>query len=281
MENQNGIEEKNGAPAARFVRMVDGPPLPKAVVLTMPQSKEIEDESRGLAVVQVNLTITTHADYMAAGEKLKSIVRAKNQVVNLFLKAKKTAHNAHAEICAAEKKLLDPLKKAEDEYGKKVKGYLMAKAAREAQEALQRRKEAEEEAQRKAVETQKAQDDERIKVAEQLQASGFKEEAEAVLSQEVPPVPVAPIIIAPVEKGEVVSGQHLRKTYKFVVDNMTLLVQEVAAGRQPIAFLLPNQKALDQMATALKNELRIPGGHVVENSSLVNRDTSSRDDIQQ
>lgn len=253
---------------------------PRGVMLTIPQSHEIERESREVSIVKEGLTIQTHQDYLSAGEKLKSIVRARKQVVELFREAKQAADRAHASVCAAEKKLLDPLKKAEDEYNRHVKSYLLIQRQREQEEAARLRKAAEEEARRKTEELKKSQDDERIRIAQQLHESGFKQEAEQVLAQEAPVVIVAPVVTQPIQKMETVTGQHLRTTYCFIVDDLLLLIQEVAAGRQPISLLLPNQKALDQMARALKKELRIPGGHVEESATLVNKDTTKPEGLQ-
>lgn len=251
------------------------PGATKAVTVKMPETKKIEQESRDIvAFAAGGVTVVTHEEYLKIGEKVQSIIRAKNQIVALFKEPKDTAYKAHQSICAAEKKLLDPLKRVEDDCNKKTKAYLLAKAEKDRKEAEERRRLAEAEAQRKSDELKKQQDDERLKIAQQFEESGFKAEAEAVLAQELPPPPPMPIYIKPVEKVETVAGQHLRTTYKFVVDNLLLIVQEVAAGRQPASILLPNQSALDKMAQALKGELRIPGGHVEANSTVVNKDTS-------
>lgn len=47
-----------------------------------------------------------------------------------------------------------------------------------------------------------------------------------------------------------------------VVD-MKALCAAVAAGTQPETLVMPNQRVLDKMATALGAELRIPGVEVV------------------
>lgn len=249
-------------------------PTPKAVTLKIPETSKIAKESREVVAFAANgVTVVTHEEYLRVGEKVKSIIRAKKQIQELFKESKDTAHKAHAAICAAEKKLLDPLLKVEAACNAKTKAYLTAKAERERKEAEEKRKAAEEEARKKTEEAQKKQDDDRLRSAQQLHDAGFKEEAEAVLAQEVPPAPPVQPVIAPVEKQETVEGQHLRTNYKFVVDNFLLLIQEVAAGRQPTTLLLPNQKVLNQMAKALKKELRIPGGYVDEDKTVVNKDT--------
>jgi hypothetical protein len=239
--------------------------------IVTPNTEHIEVENGLILNTAQSLAIVTHGDYMDAGEKLKSIKRAQKQVVELFAEAKAAANRAHKEITKAESKLLTPLKTAEQICSQKVSIYLVDLRKREQEEIIRLRKEADEAAKIEAEKQKKIQDDERIKAAEQLQSQGFKEEADLIMNQEVPaPLPM-PIYVQPIEQKEKVKGLHLRTTYKAEVVDFMLLVKEVAAGRQPSSFLMANEKTLNDMASTLKQQLKIPGVIVVEQSKPVAR----------
>ena len=86
-------------------------------------------ESENLVVVsQTNaLEVVNHDDYMLAGEQLKTLKGAQKKVVELFKEAKENAFKAHRSITEMERKLLDPLKRAETVCATKVQKYLEGK----------------------------------------------------------------------------------------------------------------------------------------------------------
>lgn len=245
------------------------------VMLAIPQTEKIKrDTCEIIAFAADGVSVVTHEEHLRVSERLQTIIRAKKQIVALFKKAKDDAFAAHRSICGIEKKLLEPLEMVELECNRKVKAYLVARDERERREADRIRREAEAEAARKTAEAKRAQDDERLKIAQQLTDVGFTKEAEEVLSQDLPAPIIVPIIPKQQATAETVSGQHLRTTYRFVIDDLMMIAMEVIAGRQPLSAILPNQKYFDKMANAAKGELRIPGGHVEKDSTLVNRDMS-------
>lgn len=258
-----------GMPAVQFV-------VPKPVTLNIPQPQRFEKEGREVvAFAAGGVSIVTHQDYLVIGERLQAVLRAKATIVKEFKESKDAAFQAHRKVCALERKLLEPLERVEAECNRKVKTYLLDKADRERREAEERRKKAEEEARVRAADEKRRQDDERLKVAQQLEESGFKEEADSVLAQDLPPPPVVPVFVKPQEKEAAVPGQHLRTKYYFVVDDIKMIAAEVIAGRQPTVAILPNQQYFDKLANAAKGELRIPGGHVESDATVVNKKTKS------
>jgi len=78
------------------------------------------------------------------------------------------------------------------------------------------------------------------------------------------------IVPKPVEEPKL-EGAHMRDNYSAEVFDFKVLVLEIAAGRQPLSMLLPNQKVLDDLAKSLKNELLIPGVKVINKPTLVKR----------
>ena len=56
-----------------------------------------------------------------------------------------------------------------------------------------------------------------------------------------------------------VKGISTRKKWSAEVTDKMALVKAVAEGRQPLRMLEPNMKVLNQMAVALKDEMRVDG----------------------
>lgn len=236
-----------------------------------PDTKIIEAESLALVSKTESIQIVSHDDYMLAGEQLKSIKAAQKRVVDLFKEPKSAADSAHKAISSLEKKILDPLERAERVCSQKVSAFLQAEQKRQREELERRQREVEEKARAEAEAKRLKDEEERLALATQLEQQGFKAEAEQVISEPTQPVVVQTPVVLPVPEQPRVEGLHTRTTYKAEVESLILLVQEVAAGRQPITLLLPNEKVLNNMARALKGELRIPGVRVVEQTGVVAR----------
>ncbi len=231
--------------------------------------RALEAESLSLVQSTQTISIVSHDDYLSAGEHSKSLSRAMKQVEALFKEPIDAAYQTHKSICAAKNKLFDPLKAAKLLCDEKVKVYLQALRRKEAEEAEARRKKMEEEA--AALAAAKAADSKITTLAETLKQRGFEEEAAALmegLKQEPPPPPPS---VKPIEPATKVEGLHLRSVWKAEVIDPMALIQEVAAGRQPIHFITINEQALNKMASALRGEMRIPGVKAVEQTSVVNR----------
>lgn len=239
--------------------------------IVKPDTTEIERESTGLFEVGKSLIVVTHEDYMTAGEHLKANKRLQKKVEELFAAPKEAAWSSHKSIVAAEKKLLEPLKIQEKEWSVKVQSYLIEKKRLEDFEFARRRKIAEEEQERIAATERLRQEDQKLKLAISLEQQGFKEESQEVLNQEVIVVPDQIVMPKVIDENPKVEGVFTRKSYKAKVDNLKLLVDEIAAGRQPLNLIVANESVLNKMAQALKKELRIPGVSVIENFSITTR----------
>lgn len=232
---------------------------------------EMEQEANQLMVTSQAISVVHHEDYLFAAEQLKFIRIRKNQVKELFKEPKSAADKAHKAIVAAEKKILDPLLRAEALYGDKVVLWEREQQRKEREEADRIRREAEERMKREAEAFREKEESERKALAAQMREQGFEQEADEILGIEPPPPVLTPIIPQPVATIQRAQGVHLRKTYRANVVNLMSLVIEVAAGRQPLAYLMPNQSRLDDVAGALKEEFRVPGCEVVEYVKPVTR----------
>jgi hypothetical protein len=54
-------------------------------------------------------------------------------------------------------------------------------------------------------------------------------------------------------------GVSFRDNWKARVVDKEVLLRAILAGQQPMSLLIPDQKALDGIAKALKGEARVPG----------------------
>src|SRR3990167_6029103 len=126
------------------------------------------------------------------------------------------------------------------------------------QEAIRREAEAVAERERKRIE-----EDARIQAALEAESRGEAKVAEAILEAPHPPTPVfaPPAIVPEAPKAE---GLSFRSNFRAEVSDLALLVTAVAAGEAPIRAPPPKLPMLNQMARAMKQELRLPGVRVVE-----------------
>jgi hypothetical protein len=194
-----------------------------------------------------------------------------------FEKAKKTAYDAHRELCATEKTFLDLVTDAEKNARVSVSRYeseqerIRQRKIREAEEAtrlenLRLQKIADEENARLRAEAQQRADDERLALAAQIQDQGATEaEIEEVLTAPVhvpEPVYVAPMVpIAPaVPQFQRAAGlTAARKNWKAQVTNILELATYVVANPQFANLIQGNEQALNAMAKANEANLAIPG----------------------
>lgn len=242
------------------------------MTIQAPDTKVIESETILLVSKSNDLAIVTHDDYMSAGEQLKRIKTMQKNVVDLFEKPKKSAFQAHRDISEAEKKLLEPLKRAETVCAGKVQKYLVEEQKAKELAARLERERAEKIAMEEAEALRKKEEEEKLNLAVQLENHGFKEEAEQVLTAEAAPIVVTPVIatIKQPEKPRV-EGIHTRTTYRAEVSDMMLLLKAIVEGKAALTLVQANESVLNKMATALRHELRIPGVKVIEQSSVVTR----------
>ena len=127
------------------------------------------------------------------------------------------------------------------------------------QEQARIRREAEAIAEKERV---RLEEEARLQAALEAEARGDVQVAENILEAPHPPTPVftPPALVPAAPKAE---GVSFRDSYRAEVTDLALLVKAVAAGEAPIAALLPNLPMLNQMARAMKEELRIPGVRVI------------------
>lgn len=104
----------------------------------------------------------------------------------------------------------------------------------------------------------RAEEARRLEEAAALEAEGRREEAEQVLDEE-PALIEAPIAPPPTPK---VAGVSMREKWTAEVTDKAAFVRAVAANPSLLGLVDANAGALNQMASALKSDLKIPGVNV-------------------
>ncbi len=239
----------------------------------MPDTTAIEAASADLSLKIFSLVVTTQDEYLYACDEFKRIKLAQKAVVALFREPKQKAAAAHKSICAAENKLLEPLERLESTHNQKIVKFQQEQRRLQAIEADRLRKEADEIARLESERLKKIQDDERMRQAEQLQQAGFKQEAEACIAMDLPAPVVAPVIQKVAAEIPKVAGLGVRTNWRAEITQPLLLLKEILEGRQFFNIIFKaspdgttwelNDKGLNDLAKALKNELNIPGVRVV------------------
>jgi hypothetical protein len=135
-------------------------------------------------------------------------------------------------------------------------------AVREAAAAEQRRINAE------AAERERKEKEKLAKQAEKAEASGKAEKAEELRQRAEEYVAPPPAIVAPPPRAE---GSGIQTRWEAEVTDIRALCLAVAEGRTPAENILPNQKALNQQAVALKSGLSIPGVRAISREIAVSR----------
>lgn len=225
--------------------MATATPLP----LEAPQTADdalalIEPRAATWPELARSIVIDSDAAFAAAGEKLKGIKALRKEIADTFGPIVRSAHEAHKKAKDAEKKADAPLVEAESILKRSMADY-----------HDRRQREIEAETRRLEAEARRREEEQRLAEAVALEAAGEAEAAEATLDAEPPLVAVAP----PPPPPPKAAGVAMRETWSAEVVDVLALVKAVAAGEQPLSLILPNEKALDAMARALKADLAIPG----------------------
>lgn len=216
------------------------------------------------------LVVTDATTYLKAGESLKLIAAYIKRVGELMDPLVASAHQHHQLTLRQRAGLLQPAEAVKRALGRGMDAWdreqtrLVQEAERERreeQERLQReeneraaaeRRRLEEEAQRRAEED-----------AAEAERDGDPERADRILIEpvliELPPPRVVFVPPASVAAPPRIEGVGFRPNWKAEVTDLMALVKAVAAGEQPLTYLLPNDVALNGVARALKEHMRVPG----------------------
>jgi hypothetical protein len=216
-----------------------------------------KDEALSVAERARIFCVTDQITFAAAGEIAKDIKRLQKEIDKTFEPIIAAANAAHREALAQRDKYLSPLKAGEKVIKATMADYIRAEERRIEEE--RRIADAQREQERKEYEKH------RHEVSEDLFAQGRREEALAVKSAIMPEYPMPRQEAAPVA-----DGISIRKTYRAEVVDFVALIKAIAEGNESLlAYIQPNQKALDAHARAAKSDTcYIPGVRFVVSDSV-------------
>ena len=182
------------------------------------------------------LEITNSDQYEMAGLLWKEIKAFRAKIAETFDPIIQAAHKAHKEAVGKKKEVDTPADLAQRHVKKLMSDYDY--------EQEQIRLKEEEEARQKAL---KEEEDRRLEEAQAAEDAGMGDIAETILDQPVE----APTVVVPKSVPKV-AGVSFRKVWDFVVED---------PDKIPVAYKIPDQVALNNLARAQKSKTNIPGGY--------------------
>lgn len=195
---------------------------------------EVIDKKALTAVEQAKgLSIINNEIFLIADAACVGLKELEKEIIATFKEPKEKAWAAHKSIVAAEAKHLDPVLEARKIYKGKMSVW------QDEQERIRRIEE-----DRQRLEAQKVAEEEALRLAQQAQAEGKTEEAEAIIQA---PVYVAPVIV-PKETPK--ASTVIRKIWDFRVVNAQLV---------PRSYLMVDEVKLRSQAKATGNSIAVPG----------------------
>ena len=229
----------------------------KVVAITKPAPK-LTDAQQQMASDALHmrdeimaLTVDTVDKHSLAQRLLLELAERRQKVVNFFKPHKANAYKAWKDLCDEERRVLDPLEQADATLRKRTGEYtyMQLKLARERDEAARR------EAEAKAVERAKEETvTNTIAAAEELEAMGDIEGAEAVLNNPMPaevrydmPMPVQPAVAA-------VEGVGGRLAYEVTIFDLGLVPREYL-----VIDMDKTETEIARRAKQAQGRLQVPG----------------------
>lgn len=221
-----------------------------------PDAREVLREGGEVLALAKNFKITTAVEYQETGTRLQLIKGLMKKVGDVFDPHISRAFQAHRALVAEKNDALRPLQDAESLYKKVILKYQLDEEVKRREEQARLEEQARKE--REALEARAAKAEDK-----------GKEEKAAELRAQAATVPT-PVVASTTPK---VSGIAVRTTWKAVLQSKSELIQAVAAGKAPESLLDVNMVVANQMARALKTEMKYPGLNAVEDTSLSSRST--------
>jgi hypothetical protein len=219
----------------------------QAELLTDPEEQTVAADCQALIIALDTsiVSITDDSSYQAVCSRLKN-ASANIKAIEAYLKPlKERRYAAWKRLTTLEAKLTEPLQAIKTRDSRLVGAY-----------QLEQQRKAQEEQRKAQLLAEQAATEARARQAEQLATEGRVAEGVALL--DAPEVIPEPVYVAPTTpKVQGVSAPRL--TYSVEVISLTELVKAVVEGRAPLGCVIPDQSALNKMASALKNGFSLPG----------------------
>jgi len=199
------------------------------------------------------LAVTDQASHDRAAALVIEVVELRRRVQKHHAPIKEAAHKAHRAAVDAEKRLLDPLQRAEATLKKAIGAW------EDWREHLRQ------EEQRKLEEAQHQADEEaRIaRAQEALEQDAPQERIEEILET---PVVQRPAAVAPTY--EKTKGVTRRVEWRAEVTDPQALCRAIGAGEAPAHFVQANLPVLNGLARSLKENFNVPGCRAVAETTV-------------
>lgn len=214
-----------------------------ATVESKPPAEEALKQETSLLEIQAEGTLVTNdEEYQSAAEFGRAIKAKANEIAAFFKPMKDAAHKAHKEVCEREKKMLEPLAKAEKLVKQAMGAYVT--------EQERKRKEAEEAARRAAA----AEAERKLADAISLEEQGREDEAAAAIEEaEVIDTVGSSLTISAAPPK--VKGVTAKRDYEIVgVDGAKVPINFAGIELRPV-----DTAAVMRLICASKGSIQIPG----------------------
>lgn len=214
-----------------------------ATVESKPPVEEALKQETSLLEIQAEGTLVTNdEEYQSAAEFGRAIKAKANEITAFFKPMKDAAHKAHKEVCEREKKMLEPLAKAEKLVKQAMGAYVT--------EQERKRKEAEEAARRAAA----AEAERKLADAISLEEQGREDEAAAAIEEaEVIDTVGSSLTISAAPPK--VKGVTAKRDYEIVgVDGAKVPINFAGIELRPV-----DTAAVMRLIRASKGSIQIPG----------------------
>jgi hypothetical protein len=205
-----------------------------STVIAAPDTGEVAQQGKVMVGQARDFTVDSEETAQSAGLAIRKVKVLRKQIKLLFEEPVMLAHKTHKAMVAARAKLDDAPAEAERLLKNKLGAY-SAKVEQEREEEERRLREL----------ARKEEEEKRLAEAEALEAAGETEEAEEVLNE---PIEAPVVVLAPATPK--IEGVSMRKVWKHRV------VDEKAIPRQ---YMIPNDKALGQLARSLGEKAVVAG----------------------
>lgn len=214
-----------------------------ATVESKPPAEEALKQETSLLEIQAEGTLVTNdEEYQSAAEFGRAIKAKANEITAFFKPMKDAAHKAHKEVCEREKKMLEPLAKAEKLVKQAMGAYVT--------EQERKHKEAEEAARRAAA----AEAERKLADAISLEEQGREDEAAAAIEEaEVIDTVGSSLTISAAPPK--VKGVTAKRDYEIVgVDGAKVPINFAGIELRPV-----DTAAVMRLIRASKDSIQIPG----------------------
>jgi len=178
--------------------------------------------------------------------------------------AKRKAEDSRKQIVLQREKIEEPLKLAESHISGQIVRYNQEQERIQREEAERKRQEEI----RLEMERRKREEEAKMAQAAALEQAGAKDEADQMMAEALQEVEAPLDIPIPETKKVELKGAAIRTTWEAQVFDVKALCRAISAGAVAENLVVPNFTALNQMARALQENMKIPGVKAISKTTM-------------